>query len=702
MSTKMFFFSVVILFATASAIAQPPDILWSRRYGGDGEDVCQSVQQTSDGGYIMAGWTSSFGSGNRLYWLLKTDANGDSLWSKTFGDAPYDDLCYSVRETSDGGYILCGSKYYGSNGETDTWLVKTDSNGNLLWNRCYGGSYHDIGYAVRQVSDGGYVFSGITYSYPFGDLGDFYLVKTDHLGVPLWQHDYGEPDREGCMDVQQTSDGGYILAGYSRSCWNGQWNMIWLVKVSDSGDSLWSRCYHAPYGLDGKAYSVQQTSDGGYIVAGEFWADGIGQWTSMLLKTDDLGNEIWKRAYGGTHDESGQSVSQLPDGGYLLAGWTRSFGLLESDAYLVRTDESGNELWSKTFNGENDDFCYDAQPTTDGGFVFAGCTGYIGSGTGDFWLTKTGPEQCSPVTFITWDWGMFIWNNLQTCVHLCNDYGGIHKINIGPFPEKCQTVDYSNGLNIYHGCDFGPDGCNEPECPPATGWSYDPDYWTWIEYETEWYVQMEILLTGEEGCVCVSLSDPLNYIQPDCWLPVELSSFTATPGDRKVTLNWTTASEIDNDYFEILRGGHPVHREASFNSSTGNSYSWTETGLTNGVAYEYTLVSFDFDGSSEELASVSATPIGNAAAITEYALHQNYPNPFNPETSISFDLADAGDVTLTVYNPLGQEIAILADGRMTAGRHTVNFNAAGLPSGMFFYRLETEEFFAMKKMVLMK
>ncbi|MBU0690470.1 T9SS type A sorting domain-containing protein [bacterium] len=196
------------------------------------------------------------------------------------------------------------------------------------------------------------------------------------------------------------------------------------------------------------------------------------------------------------------------------------------------------------------------------------------------------------------------------------------------------------------------------------------------------------------------VGDTCNEI--DGPLPVELTSFEATAGDREVTLTWQTASETDNDHFEILRGGHLVYREDANNSVTGGEYSWTEPRLTNGVTYEYTLISVDIDGSREELATVSATPLFDAATITEYALHQNYPNPFNPATSITFDLIESGDAMITVYNPLGQKMATLINGEMPAGRHTINFNAEALPSGLYFYRMEAGDFTAVKKMILMK
>lgn len=191
-------------------------------------------------------------------------------------------------------------------------------------------------------------------------------------------------------------------------------------------------------------------------------------------------------------------------------------------------------------------------------------------------------------------------------------------------------------------------------------------------------------------------------IEGDHELPVELTGFDAIAGDASITLNWTTASESGTDHFDIVRDGATVGRVSAHNAATGSSYNWTEENLTNGMTYNYSLVSVDFDGSMNTIAEASATPSFDAAAVTEYALHQNYPNPFNPETNISFDIAEAGLVKLTVFNPLGQTVATLVNGQTSAGRHNIFFDGSNLTSGLYYYRLEVGDFSAVRKMVLMK
>jgi subtilisin-like proprotein convertase family protein len=185
-------------------------------------------------------------------------------------------------------------------------------------------------------------------------------------------------------------------------------------------------------------------------------------------------------------------------------------------------------------------------------------------------------------------------------------------------------------------------------------------------------------------------------------LSVNLANYSAVPGDNSITLRWATASETNNDHFEIVRGDEVVGHVAGHNGASQTNYTWTDGAAQNGTVYNYTLVAVDVNNVRKNLGTVSATPSINAATITEYALHQNYPNPFNPTTSIAVDLVDNGFVSLKVYNLMGQEVASLINVNMTSGRHIVSFDASNLASGIYMYRLNVNGFTAEKKMVLMK
>jgi hypothetical protein len=273
--------SLVALF-TEYAYAQ---VRFAKTYRGPDNDHASSVQQTSDGGYIVAGRTNSFGAGNYDAFLVKTDANGNLEWAKTYGGTSAD-FAYSVQQTSDGGYILTGyTESFGAGGR-DIFLIKTDANGNLEWAKTYGGT--------------------------------------------AWDE---------ARSVQQTSDGGYIVAGYTRSfgpVWNGE---FFLIKTDANGNLQWAKTYGG-LGWD-QASSVQQTSDGGYIVAGFTAAFGAGAYDLFLIKTDADGNVEWAKTYGGTSYDVASSVQQTSDYGYIVAGFTASFGAGFYDAFLVKTDANG-------------------------------------------------------------------------------------------------------------------------------------------------------------------------------------------------------------------------------------------------------------------------------------------------------------------------------------------------------------------------
>ena len=205
----------------------------------------QSVQQTSDGEYIIAGNTYSYGAGDYDVYLIKTDPNGDSQWQKTFGGSD-SDHGYSVQQTTDGGYIIAGFTYSYGAGDYDVYLIKTDPNGNSQWQRTFGGPNYEDGYSVQQTSDGGYIIAGSTDSYG-AEYTNIYLIKTDPNGDSEWQKTFGGNLGESGYSVQQTSDGGYIIAGLTDSYGAGNWD-VYLIKLCPDGT------LSADFNCDGTVY----------------------------------------------------------------------------------------------------------------------------------------------------------------------------------------------------------------------------------------------------------------------------------------------------------------------------------------------------------------------------------------------------------------------------------------------------------------
>jgi hypothetical protein len=362
----------------------PAQITFQRTYGGPDGDLGRAVQQTTDGGYIVAGYTASYGTGGIDIYLVKTDASGDTLWTRTYGGGS-DDCGYSVQQTSDGGYVIAGVTRSQGAGGDDVYLIKTGPAGETLWTRTYGGTADDNGYAVQQTADGGYIIAGYTWSFGAG-LWDVYLIKANADGDTLWTRAFGGRHQDVSYSVQQTADGGYVIAGITSSYGAGGAD-IYLIKTDANGDVEWTRTYGTTESDEG--YAVQQTTDGGYIVAGMTTSFGAGRCDVYLIKTSASGDTLWTRTFGGDHDEYGYSVHQVADGGYVIAGTTRSFGAGIDDIYLIKTSASGNALWTRTFGGDSFDYGHSVHQTADGGYVIAGYTLPSGASAYDVYLIKT-------------------------------------------------------------------------------------------------------------------------------------------------------------------------------------------------------------------------------------------------------------------------------------------------------------------------
>jgi hypothetical protein len=373
---------LILLLSASQVFTQPYDAVWIKTYGGAYEENAYTVNQTVDGGFIISGYTKSTGAGESDAWLLKTDSNGDTLWTKVFGGETWD-WGEDVLQTDDGGYLLIVRCYSFGAGNYDAWIIKTDARGDTLWTKFWGEELGEWLTCIQQTTEGGYIFAGRTMS--FDAKGeDAWVVRSDSSGEILWMKTYGGELTENASFIQQTDDNGFIMIGRTYSYSAGQ-SDIWLVKTNGSGDTLWTRAYGGPetdYGV-----SVSQLSDGGYILVGNTSSYGAGDGDIWLIRTDGMGDTLWTRTFGGFGTDRAFSMSQMSDGNYLIGGFTNSYGTGSNDGWLILTDQKGDTIWTQTFGGENNEINMDSKETMDGQLIIAGYT-EVQEGNYDLWLMK--------------------------------------------------------------------------------------------------------------------------------------------------------------------------------------------------------------------------------------------------------------------------------------------------------------------------
>lgn len=291
------------------------DMQWTKTYGGIKPEYSFGILQATDSsGYFIIGYSQSFSGGDYDTWLLKIDNDGDTLWTKTYGTWG-NDQGQEIIPTSDGNYILTGSSNSPPNSSYQAYLIKIDPDGDIIWDKYYGGSSYEIGNSVKQTPDGGYIMLGITYSY--GVNGDAFLVKTNAIGDTLWTKKYGGSQLDEGIFIVVNSDSSYTFC------------------VRDSSSI-------------GKNIDVQ------------------------IIKTDANGNILWDKHYGGTEKDTDKMIQKTSDGGYIVSGITRSFGLSLPDMWILKLDSEGDTLWTRRYGGTDNEHCYSTKQTSDGGYIAVG------------------------------------------------------------------------------------------------------------------------------------------------------------------------------------------------------------------------------------------------------------------------------------------------------------------------------------------
>jgi hypothetical protein len=358
---------------------------WYTTFGGNEHDNARWIDITSDGNYIIVGYTESFGIGGQDIWLIKVDSEGNEIWNKTFGGSG-DERPISVQETTDLGFMIAGHTNSYGQGNYDVWLIKTDIDGNKEWDKTYGTEKYEILHHGIQISDG-FLLVG-DYEFLGKNEQQAMIIKTDLDGNEVWIKKYGSSNTDEMGHrIRVTSDGDYIVTGYTGSYTSQGLLDVWLFKTDSDGNMLWNKTVSGSgvdYGL-----GIIETSDYGYLISGLTNSYGAGFDDAWLIKTDSNGDIIWKNTYGGSKGEWALVVQQTTDGGFAFIGRTSSYGAGDIDCWLVKTDSNGKELWNTTFGGDQreENACF--QQTIDGGYIVVGETKSFGAGKYDILLIKT-------------------------------------------------------------------------------------------------------------------------------------------------------------------------------------------------------------------------------------------------------------------------------------------------------------------------
>lgn len=387
-NTVLAILSLICLLTVSNAFALGTDTLWTRYYGGSSYDIGYSVCESYDHNYLLTGYTSSFGNAQEVY-FLKLNSEGDSVWTRKWGGYAFDGA-HHVVETADSGYMLIGyTESYGSGGK-DLYLLKSDQAGNLQWYKTYGGSLQDCGYFIHDNEDGTFLLLGYRDGPSGWYKGDVWILKIDTAGDTIWTKSYGGSYEEWAMSMVVDEDGNYLISAVSNSFGAGGKD-VWLLKIDSLGDTLWTKTYGGA--AEDVGYDIVKTYDDNFIIGG--YINGSGQWTPgdlWLLKISGNGDSLWSKIYAAEAEESVFEMYETPDSGLIIGGRR---GCNNGDMWLLRTDSSGDTLWTRNYGGIYEDQIIDIAVTSDGGYILTGFTSSFGSGYHDVYVVKTTPDTSS-------------------------------------------------------------------------------------------------------------------------------------------------------------------------------------------------------------------------------------------------------------------------------------------------------------------
>ncbi len=388
----------VAVLSIASAEVQPPGIAWQRTIGSTGLDYGTGIRPLGNETYLVAGTTDSQGAGNRDIWFLKINAVGDTLWTKTYGGPAIDEV-NSMEPVAEGGYIVCGQTAAFGHGAVDAWVLRIDANADTLWTTCVGGPLIDAGHGICQSADGNFLVCGFCDITETWEEGDIYLAKLNQAGEILWYHTYGGPEPDNCGGILPLPDGGCFVSGQTRS-YGAVGEDAWLLRFDASGDTVWTK----RFGGDGDEdiSSIFPTDDGNFLAVGKTNSIGEGESDIWLIKITPAGDTLWTKTIGGPRYDMPWDVSPHGTNGLLIAASTDAdVPWLDGNFWLIHIDDQGEIIWDFTDGGAGRDNPTSLCHADDGGYMMCGLTDSQGAGELDLWLMRIEPDPASDVQIPT-------------------------------------------------------------------------------------------------------------------------------------------------------------------------------------------------------------------------------------------------------------------------------------------------------------
>jgi hypothetical protein len=691
----------VLLLAGHAGAGCLPDAIWMNHYGA-GEEYLMAVDNVPGGGFIVGGITGTYGAGDSDFWLFKLDANGDTVWTRTYGGTGEDDLM-DARAVPGGGYIMCGStRAYGSS-NTDIWVVRTDANGDTLWTWTYGDAVHpEWAGSVQPTASGGFAVAATADTSLPDAQSDIYLYLLDSGGALVGQEYFGGPLDEVAMTIRQTPDGGFIIAGWTRSFGYGA--EMYLVKTDALGEKEWEKWYGDTGAEEGRDAIV--TADSGYVIVGTTTSFGAGGHDFYIVKTNSAGDTLWTRAVGGTDHDIADGVIEGTDGTIIVLGETESYGPGDMAMLVAAMDGYGSVHCTGTYGTDGLDDGVALVETPDQGVVLAGGTAPSG----------------------TFDWS-------GTVIRIYGQAPIIHNISDVPYDQgrnvrivwgrsSHDVTDGSpviTGYAIYRKYDWAAASSRGLAEDEFLRLGYPPGDW---DYVTTVPARYEDVYSTVVPTLCDSIAG-LGI----CWSFFFVSAVTAEPGfyfdsvpdsgysvdnlapSPPANLHMPTASDLawdetpeeDFDYFTVYGSAGPDFSGAVFIGYT------IGTGLdVSSDTYDYYHVTAtDFAGNEGDASTVENTFAGVDGIPAAYALGRNQPNPFQASTSVSFDAPVAGRVALEVIDVKGRVVRTLVDDIMPAGRRSAVWDGrdeagARVGPGVYFMRMSAGEFTANRKVMVLR